>query len=207
MVSFCNAAILAAMGLALSSCGDAGASDETSALATASPTNDTALQNADLGPFSYQFDPNALTAVDVDIDIPPEYDTAQPATKLIPESRARLLGQDSCVYGQSGKTSKCNAQQEVGLTLALLARPVAEYRRAFDDADLRYEAPSGANAFSFTAQAEGAGTRYSFFGLQDRTILLARHFDDESDAAADAAIDDVIRSLSESIEDRAAETD
>lgn len=163
------------------------------------------MQGATLGPLAYEFDNSALTAADVDVRIPPDYQTVQSATKLIPEDRARSLGEDSCTYGQSGRVSECNAEQEIGLALALLPRPIDEYRQAFEgemsDGLDRVEL-DGINGFSFTAQAEGAGTEYHFFGIDQQTLLLARTFDEATPNGASEAIDHVIATLSQSVDRR-----
>ena len=207
MLDFRSAIALVAMGLALGSCGDGGpTASEPEALVT-NHKSDTGLQEADLGPLTYQFDPDPLTAADVETAIPPEYEASQLATKLIPRERARLLGQLACTYGQSGQTSECNAAHEIGLAIAYLPRPVAEYRQAFENERLDRVELDGVDGFSFTAQAEGSGTEYHFFGLEDRTILLARQFNDSVTPAAEEAMGDVIHSLSESLDRRIDATD
>jgi hypothetical protein len=197
-----SAIALAALALALTSCGDR--DDATEEPDTAAATDSLAenLQNTTLGPLTYQFDQGALTAADVVIAIPPGYQSTSPATKLIPEARADLLGQNGCTYGESGETSACNAEQEIGLAVALLPRPIDEYRAAFDDERLERAELDGIDGFSFTTQAEGAGTEYRFFGLEGRTIMLARKFDGSIDSEAAEAIAQVISTLSESVDRR-----
>lgn len=195
--------ILAALGLAISSCEGGNDPSETE---IADPSSET-MQDASLGPFVYEFDQTALTAADVDIRIPPDYTTVQSATKLIPEERAQSLGEESCTYGQSGQVSECNAEQEIGLALALLPRPVDEYRQAFEKAgeiadNLNPTELDEIEGFSFTAQAEGAGTEYRFFAIDQRTILLARTFDESTSSSAADAIEDVIDTLSQSVDRR-----
>ncbi len=166
------------------------------------------MQSGTLGPFTYEFDQDALTAADVEMRIPPTYEESMPVTKLIPEARAQQLGEQACRYGESGQVSECNARQEIGLALALLPRPIDEYRAAFSEegigsADLPAVSLDGADGFAFTAEAEGAGTEYQFYGFDNRTILLARRFDGSSDdAETEEAMDDVMRSLAQSLKEQ-----
>ncbi|WP_338240605.1 hypothetical protein [Aurantiacibacter hainanensis] len=199
--------MMAALGLAIASCGDSSAELGESQSVSTHPAGAGAMQNATLGPLTYQFDQSELTAADVDIRIPPDYQTMQSATKLIPEARAFSLGEENCSYGESGLVSECSAEQEAGLTLALLPRPVGEYREAFEEAgpiadELEPTQLNGIDGFSFTAEAEGAGTEYRFFGIDERTILLARTFDSDSTDDAGNAIEKVIRTLSRSVDDQ-----
>lgn len=200
-----TAIAMAALGLALASCGERDTATGEPDMVSATDSAAENLQNTTLGPLTYQFDQGALTAADVDIAIPPGYQSTSPATKLIPEARADLLGQNGCTYGESGETSACNAEQEIGLAVALLPRPIDEYRAAFDDEQLERAELDGIDGFSFTTQADGAGTEYRFFGLEGRTIMLARKFDGSIDSEAADAIAQVITSLSESV-DRRTET-
>ena len=197
---------MAALGLALASCGDRDTAAGKPDMVAATESTVETLQNTTLGPLTYQFDQGALTAADVVIAIPPGYQSTSPATKLIPEARADLLGQNGCTYGESGETSACNAEQEIGLAVALLPRPIDEYRAAFDDERLERAELDGIDGFSFTAQARGEGTEYRFFGLEDRTIMLARKFDGSIDSEAADAIAQVITTLSESVDRRTATT-
>ncbi|MFB0613253.1 hypothetical protein [Aurantiacibacter poecillastricola] len=163
------------------------------------------LRSAMLGPLTYRFDDAYLTPADVEITIPPEYDDVHLGTKLIPADRADDLGDFECEYGESGLVSECTAQQETGLTLALLPRPLDEYRTAFTQ-DLSAEEVledarlDGANGFSFTAQAEGEGIEYQFFAIEGRTLLLARGFDGETARPTNEALEEVIDTLEQSVE-------
>ncbi|GAA5059770.1 hypothetical protein GCM10023208_27440 [Erythrobacter westpacificensis] len=208
MVQLRYALAIAAASLAVASCGDSrpDTGDEAPDTAATQPT--AAMQTATLGPFTYEFDQDALTAADIELRIPPTYEESMPVTKLIPEARAQQLGEQACRYGESGEVSECNARQEIGLALALLPRPIDEYRAAFADedigsTDLSPVSLDGADGFAFTAEAEGGGTDYRFYSIENRTILLARRFDGSADdAETDEAMDDVMRSLARSFEEQ-----
>lgn len=158
-----------------------------------------------IGPLSYSYDDTQLTVTDVSLSIPPDYDDSVPATKLIPLERAEQLGEDACSYGQSGMISTCNAEQEAGLALALLARPLEEYRAAFTDeqmgGSLVESTLDGSTGFAFTAQVEGSGTEYGFYPLGERTLLVARQFAYGQDEGEEA-IRDVIESLAQNLEEQ-----
>ena len=153
---------------------------------------------ARVGPLRFGYDRTALTLAELQIEVPPGYDDPVWAVKLIPADRARLLGEEGCRYGQSGLEETCNARDEPGLVLALLERPLADYRQAFAAQDLNDAlAPAridGAQGFSFTSQAEGSGVEYRFVAVDQRTLLVARRFSAGQQAGAEA-IDAVIASV------------
>jgi len=150
------------------------------------------------GPVHYQYNPGELTKAEVLVEVPPDYDDEVWSVKLIPASRAALLGQDRCRYGQSGRTENCVAENETGLILALLERPLADYRDAFVDEGLDDElSPAsldGISGFGFVAEAEGSGVEYRFLPLEDRTVLVARQFAAGHDEGREA-IEQVIRDI------------
>lgn len=172
--------------------------DQGAASSPAAPSED-APSIGHVGPIAYGFDPQRLTRAEIQLDLPPDYDTTVWATKLILVERAERLGEESCHYGASGRTQACTAQQEDGLALALLERPIADYRRSFVNAeipegDLTPEQLAGTSGFAFTAAAEGAGVNYSFFPVGERTLLVARRFSD-GERPIDPAIGDVLETL------------
>lgn len=199
-----NAVTILAVATALAACTPASDTQDEAPTESATQDEDENLQNASLGPLTYEFDRDRLTPADIDLSIPPSYEMTHRATKLIPADRARNLGQTTCEYGQSGLTSECNAAQETGLAIALLPRPSDEYRQAFLQSDIPEDELSAVgidaiDGFAFTAQAEGAGIEYRFFALNERTILLARSFDENRDVEASDAIADALRTLEDSI--------
>lgn len=178
-----------------------GAIQEEPAKANAEPH----LTERTLGPLSYSYDDTELTVTEVMLSIPPDYDDSIRATKLIPLERARQLGEEQCSYGQSGLISTCNAEQEAGLALALLERPLEEYRAAFGDdrmgGSLVESTLDGSTGFAFTAQAEGSGTEYGFYPVEERSLLVARQFAFGQDAGEEA-IRDVIEDLAQDLEEQ-----
>lgn len=163
------------------------------------------LTERTLDPLGYSYDDTALTITEVTLSIPPAYDDNTRATKLIPLERAEQLGEEQCSYGESGLISVCNAEQEAGVALALLARPLEEYRAAFTDeqmgGSLVESTLDGATGFAFTAQVEGSGTEYGFYPLGERTLLVARQFAYGQDEGEEA-IRDVIDSLAQGLEEQ-----
>ena len=152
-----------------------------------------------VGPITYGFDPQRLTRAEIQLDVPPAYETAIWATKLIPVERADRLGEESCHYGESGLAQACTAHQEDGLALALLERPIAHYRQSFVEAgvsenELAPDELAGTSGFAFTATAEGSGISYGFFNVDERTLLVARRFSD-GEQPIDPAIEQVLETL------------
>ncbi len=195
--------------LALGACADREEPTPQQTIADMSDAESDRWQSASLGPLTYEFDQDLLTAVDIEIDLPPNYQTTHRATKLISEERADNLGEDSCTYGESGLVTECDASKENGLALALLPRPIEEYRASFvtsqaaaNGEDLEPATLDSARGFSYTAEAEGAGTEYQFFEMDGRTIMLSRRFDENLDPRLDEAMDGVIASIEESLDRR-----
>jgi hypothetical protein len=152
-----------------------------------------------LGQVRYGYDPNRLTRAEIQIELPPDYEDLAWATKLIPVARARLLGQETCRYGQSGREQTCTAEAEDGLAMALLEGQIGDYRQAFLEDDVPADELSadtivGVAGFSFTAQAEGEGVRYRFFPVEDRTLLLALRYSG-GPPAPDAATAEVLETI------------
>jgi len=156
-----------------------------------------------IGSVRYSYDPRQLTAAEVLLVMPPSRDEQIWVTKLIPASRAAALGQDSCVYTLSGKTETCTTQKEPGLMLALLERPLEDYRQAFLKEGLGARLAGAqlddSRGFSFTEQADGARTEYMFLPVNERTLLVAQQFVPE-DSQGTEAIQHVIRTLEAGLE-------
>jgi hypothetical protein len=91
---------------------------------------------------------------------------------------------------------QCNAQDEAGLAMVLLERPIGDYRAAFDaanvgDLELFDTSMDGVAGFAFTARPEDGGREYSFLPIGQRTFLMARRpgpLSAKDKAAIDAAI-------------------
>jgi len=159
--------------------------------------------SATVGPIRYQYDATALTMTEVVVEVPPDYRGQIWGAKLIPRERGAMLGQELCRYGQSGRVETCEAEKEAGVVLALLERPLADYRQAFVNDGLGDELSpvrmEGALGFAFTAEAEGSGIEYRFLPLQGRTVLLARQFTAGQDGGEEA-MEGVISSVSRALE-------
>ncbi len=179
------------------------AADEGTGI-TALPTAD-APSIGSIGPVRYDFAPERMTRAEIELAVPPAYEATIWATKLILNRRAALLGERDCRYDQSAgddpstREEICTAEQEDGLALALLERPLADYRAAFTEAgiegrDLPPVSLAGCEGFSFAAEEEGADTVYRFLPVGERTLLIAQQFSDE-EFEPDGALADVMDSL------------
>ncbi|RKF21940.1 hypothetical protein D6851_07975 [Altericroceibacterium spongiae] len=152
-----------------------------------------------IGPVTYKFDRQRLVPAEIEIPVPPAYDESIWGIKLLPASRAAMLGNENCIYGNSRQTQLCDAEHEIGLEMAMLERPLPFYRDAFTSAtipedELRRTNLMGQTGFAFTASAEGSGTEYRFIPVDGRTLLIARRFSRTNDAGS-RAIAETIRSL------------
>ena len=161
------------------------------------------LADRTLGPIDYSFDQSQLTLTEVVLPLPPDYEDTVFASKLIPNQRAEMLGMELCNYGESGTTTSCEAEKEAGLALALLERPIDEYRAAFTQSGIGEESLSpssvdGASGFAFTAQAEGSGTEYRFLSVDGQTLLLAKTFRAGQEQGA-AALREVVATLAQGL--------
>lgn len=166
-------------------------------LATISRSN--VLTTGSLGPVTYGFAPELLTRAEIQLPLPPAYTMSVWATKLIPISRAAALGEDSCRYGQAEPLQTCTAEKEDGLTIALLERPLADYRAAFVRAGsgeaLQPATLAGSSGFAFLASTQDARATYGFYAVEDRTLLVARQSSGTGGRALDAAFQEVLESL------------
>lgn len=194
--------------LGLAACGDeegAGANGDASPQAdvvSSQAAEERGMHTArgTIGPVKFAYDNERLTRADIQLTLPPEYEEEVYATKLIPAERADQLGEESCSYGESGLTQTCTASKEPGLALGLLARPLSDYREAFEDSgiseqELEHIEVDHIEGFAFTAQAEGSGTEYCFVPVGERTLLLARTFRAGAAVGGDA-IRNVLASIS-----------
>jgi len=158
---------------------------------------------ATVGPVRYQFDATQLIMAEVLVQVPPGNGDRLWGAKLIPIARADVLGQELCEYTRPGRLETCETAKEAGLALMLLERPLDHYRQAFVDRGLGDELIPAqlddSRGFGFTAEREGSRIEYRFLPLEDRTMLLARHFIDGQDAGAEA-IEEVIRSVERGLE-------
>ena len=178
-----------------------GAEEDKSGSAQATPSlastaSQTPLLQANLGPIEYEFDPIQLTRAEIQLPLPPSRSETAFAVKLIPQDAFENLGTLGCSYGISADNVECTAEEEVGVALAMLERPIADYREEFATAgeDLRPVRIDGQEGFSWTASEADSGLQYSFVPYDGQTVLVVRRFDRES-PRIDKAIQTVIRSV------------
>ena len=151
-----------------------------------------------IGSVRYGFAPERLTRAEIQIELPPRYSSSVWATKLFSAERAPLLGANSCHYGGAGAQT-CTAEREEGLALALLERPIADYRETFlgngiPESALSRDTLAGATGFCFAAVVTGGGMDYCYYGVNERTLLVARRFS-ERGAPDDPALGEVLDNL------------
>jgi len=132
-----------------------------------------------IGPVSYSFDDSRLTRTEVELPIPPDYRTRVWAVKLIPTERAEMLGETACRYGDAQADEVCNVADEAGLALAMLERPIADYRAnftrdGFGEEQLGSTEIGGRVGFAFNSETDGQPTEYRFVPVAGRTLMLAR---------------------------------
>lgn len=167
----------------------------------ADPAEDSSIQpepklhTGTLQNVSFRFDPAVLVRTEIELRIPPSFDRERWATKLVPHVRAAQLGKDRCSYGTDDNDQTCTAKAEIGVALALLERPIDDYRAAFAGAGASYTLQpveiGGMSGFAYLSQTGNRGTEYSFLPTEDRTLLISRRFDGglpENDAAISAVI-------------------
>ncbi|BBC73730.1 conserved hypothetical protein [Altererythrobacter sp. B11] len=152
-----------------------------------------------IGPVAYTFDDEELTRTEVQLPVPPRYRDEVWAVKLIPRERAELLGQVACRYGDSARDEVCTVEDEAGLALAMLERPIADYRKNFADSGFGEEQLGsveigGRIGFRYTASGENGGVEYNFLPVAGRTLMIARKTEPDA-AAANNAIGAVVAGL------------
>ena len=152
-----------------------------------------------IGPIEYRFDPQRVSRAELQLAIPPGFTTTVWGIKLIPADRASELGENRCRYGKVEKLQACTVEEEDGLAMALLERPIADYRAAFaeagiHEADLQASVISDRQGFRFTTPERIARTTYGFYPAGERTLLLAKRFSPGREEL-DPAIADALDSL------------
>jgi len=130
-----------------------------------------------VGPLRVPYDSSLLTPVATKIQVPPDWQTQVEGTKLIGKGRAALLGKAECMYGQAGKATTCNAQQEAGLAFADMEGGwIDSLRQSVPAADLKKITLGGVQGVSWQIGAEGEGAEYILLPAWEHTILIVRHF-------------------------------
>ena len=130
-----------------------------------------------VGPVRFPYDAALLAPVRTAIQLPPDWKNEVEGTKLVGTDRAALLGKAECLYGQSGKATTCNAEQEAGLAFADLEGGWIELlRKSVPAADLKKITLGGVEGVSWQIGAEGEGAEYILLPVMEHTILIVRHF-------------------------------
>ena len=152
-----------------------------------------------IGPVQYSYPPQRLTRAEIQIEVPPDHKSSAWATKLVSVDSARLLGEKSCRYGGSHDAQVCSAEMEDGLAMALLDRPIGDYRRTFTQrpalgAKLEPATLARRQGFRYSVAAGKSAVIYAFYPVGERTLLLTRRFS-QGGASLDPAIGQVLASL------------
>ncbi|GGD48514.1 hypothetical protein GRI62_08000 [Erythrobacter arachoides] len=210
MHQFVKSAVGATVMVLTAGCEQSGDDTDRAAMPLATQTAGESTRNARLGPIAYTFDNTQLVPTEVTLGIPPGYEAKAFASKLIPVDRAQNLGTEQCRYDAREEPVPCDASRESGLALALLERPIIEYRAAFDDADilpamLEDVRLDGSEGFTYLAQKpDGSGIQYSFLDVDERTMLLVRYYEG-AEPALEEEVSAVLTSIKQSLIARKAE--
>jgi len=161
------------------------------------------LQPGSIGPLRFDYDPRALTLIEMPIMFPIGPQQQAWGAKLVPADRADQLGQQGCVYGDPPRRRTCNARDEGGLVLSLLERPIEDYREDFEQAGLASQlVPArldGTEGFAYNRTRLGKHALYRFIPVGERTLMLAEQDLAGSDNGARKAIAATIRSLAQEL--------
>ncbi|RPF72363.1 hypothetical protein [Aurantiacibacter spongiae] len=187
-------ALLAAACLTLTACDaqKAGQTEPDAAQSLASPdivAND--LTDGSIGPIGYDFDASVLSRAEVDVPLPPDFDEPTYATKFIPTELLDNIGTAGCSYGDSPDDSECTAEEEVGLALALLDRPYADY---VADASLRElggkprhsASVAGREGFGLTWTNGATTVDFTYLPAGERTLVVIDRTEDGTTAGREA---------------------
>ncbi|AKH42021.1 hypothetical protein FHS61_002446 [Altererythrobacter atlanticus] len=171
------------LGLVIAGCGGSGTEDvppeDFGDISLPDPSVEEETGYGTIGPVSYSFDDSRLTRAEVELPIPPDYKTRVWAIKLIPTERADMLGKIACRYGDSTKDQECNVADEAGLALAMLERPITDYRdsfaqNGFGEEQLGSTEIAGQVGFAYNTEENGRPTEYRFVPVSGRTLMLMR---------------------------------
>jgi hypothetical protein len=139
-----------------------------------------APQSIAVGPLRIRYDPALLAPMRAKVAIPPDWTREVDGLKLLARDRAGLVGKAECIYGQSGKASRCNVSQEAGLSFASLEIPFRELGAKLPAAQRKPIALVGVNGISWEIGAEGEGAEYILLpagaGEDAGTLLIVRQF-------------------------------
>jgi hypothetical protein len=138
------------------------------------------LRTMAVGPLQIRYDAALLTPLRAKVAIPPDWKTEVDGLKLLARDRAELVGKAECIYGQSGKASRCNVSQEAGLSFASLEIPFADLGAKLPADQRKPISLAGVTGFSWEIGAEGEGAEYILLpmsaGADAGTVLIVRQF-------------------------------
>ncbi|WNO53585.1 hypothetical protein [Stakelama saccharophila] len=155
---------------------------------TAERALDSLLMVGHAGPLTFRYQPERLAAVATALRLPPDYDRAFDATKLLPLDRRAKLGKNGCRYGLSGRTSTCSAEKEAGLSFAVVDLPLATLRDRFDASRAARTTLARREGFRVEQTAEGMGATYTFLPAGDRTVVIEHRHREHGDGTATMAV-------------------
>lgn len=147
-----------------------------------------------VGPVSFRYDPGVLLPVPAAIAVPPAWDKRAEGLKLLAADRAAMMGKAECMYGQSGRASPCNPEQEAGLAIAVVDRSYEEAKAALTDPPTTAMHLAGRPGVSWEIGAEGEGADHMLAALDGRTLLVVRQHRESGNPDAEA-VQAVLQSL------------
>lgn len=148
-----------------------------------------------MGPVSFRYDPARLLPIPALVAEPPDWRNRAQGLKLIAADRAALMGKAECMYGESGRASPCNPEQEAGLSIALLDHPYEAVRAALTKPPTTAIRLAGREGISWEIGAEGEGADHLLVPLDERTLLVVLQHRGSGNPAPDA-VEAVLDSLS-----------
>jgi hypothetical protein len=133
-------------------------------------------ERTSLGPLQIRYDAALLAPVPAKVALPPDWKREVDGLKLLARDRAALIGRAECMYGQSDQASRCNVQQEAGLSFAALDEDFAAFRGRLPADQLEPVTLAGAQGVSWQIGAEGEGAEYILLPVKRGAILIVRQF-------------------------------
>lgn len=178
--------------LTLAACSPSESENEKQDAEISAPAEDgDSLTDGTLGPLHYSYDQSELTRAEISLPLPPDFEKTVFAVKFIPKGLVNNLGDADCSYEIENNDEDCTAENEIGLALALLERPIETYGEAIVagiDETMSVEAASiaGHDGFALNAMRGETAMRYTFVPTGERTLLLVERTQSLIDEGADA---------------------
>lgn len=168
----------------LSACGNNQPAADTPSNATAAAAQPVLLPSQSaptlgeerVGAFRFRVDTTKLAKVGTNISVPPDWKSYVLGFKLIAPERARMLDRGKCIYGASDTPVPCNADQEAGLSFALLNVPYAALKAQLPADQIEALHLAGVDGVRWSIGAEEEGAEYSLIPSDAGTLLIVNQY-------------------------------